>query len=236
MYEGQCGPVCPACGDVLRRCCQILAEIDFATDYAADGVADVAAAVQEAPALHAELRPGGVFEIQADGLAEIQVRLYRVDLEMLFSRTPFLRGSGAQPDFSFVKPVFEGSIPGDAKTWELPEGHRQSDLAVELTAGALRVFTMYFACTLRVAVAEQHGYLTVTSADRRPMPAVYVKVFARVNGQEQFFKDGYTDLRGRFDYASLSSESAASVQRFALLVLSPGAGGLVREAAAPGGY
>lgn len=133
-----------------------------------------------------------------------------------------------------MKPVFEGKIPGDAKTWPLPHEHRRSDLAVELTAGFLRVFIMYFASTLRVAVAEQHGYLTVSSENGKLLPAVYVKVFARVaQGREEFFKDGYTDLRGRFDYASLSGASAASVERFALLVTTADAGGLVREAAAP---
>jgi hypothetical protein len=33
----------------------------------------------------------------------------------------------------------------------------------------------------------------------------YVKVYAKLkNGTLRFFKDGYTDLRGRFDYASLN--------------------------------
>jgi hypothetical protein len=33
----------------------------------------------------------------------------------------------------------------------------------------------------------------------------YVKVYARLkSGTVRFFKDGYTDLRGRFDYASLN--------------------------------
>ena len=37
------------------------------------------------------------------------------------------------------------------------------------------------------------------------MSRAYVKVYARLkNGTVRFFKDGYTDLRGRFDYASLN--------------------------------
>ena len=37
------------------------------------------------------------------------------------------------------------------------------------------------------------------------MNKAYVKVYARLkNGTVRFFKDGYTDLRGRFDYASLN--------------------------------
>ena len=41
----------------------------------------------------------------------------------------------------------------------------------------------------------------------------YVKVYARLNnGTVRFFKDGYTDLRGRFDYASLNAPENASAQ------------------------
>eukprot|EP00930_Biecheleria_cincta_P022682 TRINITY_DN16533_c0_g1_i1.p1 TRINITY_DN16533_c0_g1~~TRINITY_DN16533_c0_g1_i1.p1 ORF type:complete len:2187 (+),score=429.21 TRINITY_DN16533_c0_g1_i1:62-6562(+) len=213
---------------------QALAQVLKEIDTGSGAVAETQVATAEAPSLQAEVRPGGRLEIQARGLAQIRVRFYKVDLEMLFSRTPFLGQGLAQPEFSFVKPIFEGSIPGDSTSWEIPSEHRASDLAVELSGGSppLKVFTMHFAATLTVAVAEQHGYLTATNAEGRPLPSVYVKVFARDGGREQFFKDGYTDLRGRFDYASLSGESISGVQRFAILVASK-EGGLVREAHPP---
>lgn len=34
---------------------------------------------------------------------------------------------------------------------------------------------------------------------------VYVKVYAKTKSGVKFFKDGYTDLRGKFDYASVST-------------------------------
>ena len=46
---------------------------------------------------------------------------------------------------------------------------------------------------------------TRDSASERAVSKAYVKVYARLkNGTVRFFKDGYTDLRGRFDYASLN--------------------------------
>ena len=54
------------------------------------------------------------------------------------------------------------------------------------------------------------------------------------NGQVRFFKDGYTDLRGRFDYASLNTNELDFVDRFSLLVMSDEYGAVVREAGAPG--
>ena len=66
------------------------------------------------------------------------------------------------------------------------------------------------------------------------MPRAYVKVYARTAGGEvKFYKDGYTDLRGRFDYASLNTNELDAAQKFAILVLSDEHGALVREATPP---
>ena len=71
-------------------------------------------------------------------------------------------------------------------------------------------------------------------SDGRPLAKVYVKVYARMRGGAvQFYKDGYTDLRGRFDYTSLSTDELDRVERFALLILSETDGAAVREAAPP---
>ena len=40
------------------------------------------------------------------------------------------------------------------------------------------------------------------------------------NGTVAFHKDGYTDLRGKFDYASTNDLELSQVKRFAILVLS----------------
>jgi hypothetical protein len=61
-----------------------------------------------------------------------------------------------------------------------------------------------------------------------------VKVYSKMKGGEvRFYKDGYTDLRGRFDYASLSTNELDNVERFAVLVMSDTDGAIVREAAPP---
>ena len=68
----------------------------------------------------------------------------------------------------------------------------------------------------------------------KPLPKVYVKTYARMNnGQVRFYKDGYTDLRGKFEYASLNTDDLNQVQRFALLVIDPVAGAQIEEAQPP---
>jgi hypothetical protein len=49
----------------------------------------------------------------------------------------------------------------------------------------------------------------------------------------RFHKDGYTDLRGRFDYASVTERTTAGAERYALLVLSEANGAVIREVTPP---
>jgi hypothetical protein len=66
-----------------------------------------------------------------------------------------------------------------------------------------------------------------------------VKVYGRKAAQAAddhtgaFYKDGYTDLRGRFDYASLSTDDLAQTARFAILVIHSEHGAVVKEAPPP---
>jgi hypothetical protein len=63
---------------------------------------------------------------------------------------------------------------------------------------------------------------------------LYVKVYAQMqDGTVKFHKDGYTDLRGRFDDTSLSTNELDFVKKFSLLVLSDEHGAVVREASPP---
>jgi hypothetical protein len=106
---------------------------------------------------------------------------------------------------------------------------------VEVRGGGLVRRQACYANSLSVQMIESYGQLKVTHAGTgQPLPKVYVKVFARdPYGNVRFHKDGYTDLRGRFDYASLSGTGGASADRYAILVLSEEDGALIREVAPP---
>ena len=112
---------------------------------------------------------------------------------------------------------------------------RSSNVMVEITAGGKKKTQAYYASNLAVQVIENYGQLRVTSLETgQPLPKVYVKAYARMQGGEvKFYKDGYTDLRGRFDYSSLNTDELDYVERFALLILSETDGAAVREAAPP---
>ena len=88
---------------------------------------------------------------------------------------------------------------------------------------------------MEVKTSENYGQLKVTDgAGGKPLAKVYVKVYARLaDGQVKFHKDGYTDQRGRFDYASVSTPERQGVERFAILALSEERGAMIREVAPP---
>ncbi|MDC0259529.1 hypothetical protein OAK43_04745, partial [Verrucomicrobiales bacterium] len=82
---------------------------------------------------------------------------------------------------------------------------------------------------------ENYGRIQVRGKENgQPMSKVYVKVYSRFDdGTVKFFKDGYTDLRGKFDYISLNTNELDRVEKFSLLIMSEKDGALVREATPP---
>jgi hypothetical protein len=169
-------------------------------------------------------------------LERAQVRFYRMDVELLFSRQPFL---GAATDrFSFIAPgdAADVALAAAGRTIvRLPDSMAQANLVIEAVAGPLRASVTHFANDLAVAVLAPYGQVQIRRATTgAALSATYVKTYARLRGGAvQFFKDGYTDLRGRFDYATLSTSELDQVERFALLVLHDAAGAVVLEADPP---
>jgi hypothetical protein len=170
-------------------------------------------------------------------ITSCRVNYYLMDIELLFSRNPFVQGYSGQ--FSYVRPNATQivALPKDKgrHEFDLPARFDNENVLIEVEAAGVRRSQAYFSNSLSVQVVENYGQLRVThSDDRTPLAKVYVKVYARLRGGEiAFFKDGYTDLRGRFDYTSLSTNELDNVERFSILVLSEEHGGVVREAAPP---
>lgn len=68
----------------------------------------------------------------------------------------------------------------------------------------------------------------------KALAQVYVKVFSKdKSGKEVFFRDGYTDIRGKFEYAMTSGDKLKGVKMFAILVQSSDKGSQIREVKPP---
>ncbi len=223
-------------GDVLAQC----DEIDGKTagkvvdDENRDQVQAGLAAT--APALDATLEDR-VLVVRHGNLERCTVRFYLMNLELLFSKQPFVQDVGGQ--FAAIRPNRVVEMRLDAAQavdrLPLPEDLRERNLMIEVSGSGVTRMQAYYPNTLAVQLLENYGQVRVTHAgDGRVLSKVYVKVYARMkNGAVRFYKDGYTDLRGRFDYASLSTDELEQTDRFAILVMSEAFGALVKEAAPP---
>ena len=167
----------------------------------------------------------------------VDVNFYGVDLELLFSKAPFVRSDLQR--MTMVEPAQTENLKFDSENGVgqliLDENQQRQTLLIEAVAGASRSTALYYGGDLTTYVSEGFGQLQTTDSEtHRPIPATYVKVYAKYpNGHVKFYKDGYTDARGRFDYASVSAADAQGAIRFAILVLSEEKGATLHDVAAP---
>lgn len=148
-------------------------------------------------------------------LAEVTVNYYLMDPEFSFSSNPFVSEDAGR--FSIIKPTLTAKLelPKGKDTLEaaLPAEFAKANVLVEIVGAGQRKTQAYHANTLKLNITENYGRLEVRdSGTDKALGKTYVKVYARLkNGTVRFFKDGYTDLRGRFDYASLNSHENDSL-------------------------
>jgi hypothetical protein len=221
---------------------EVLAQLDEAEGKGADPLADgdrtrrQTALADSQPALELAVEARRV-TLRYANLDRCRVSYFLMDVEFLFSTHPFVQqDSGA---FAYVRPNRSDvvTLPSGQKelAFDLPDRFRNANVIVEIEGGGLTRRQTYFANSLSARWMESYGQVQVSDAAvGKPLSKVYVKVFARVPGGDvRFHKDGYTDLRGRFDYASLSGPDAANVERFAILVQSDEHGAVIREVEPP---
>lgn len=180
---------------------------------------------------------GKSLKLSWHNLEKATIHYYPMDVELLFSRQPFLQEYGS--GFATIKPVQSQEVVWPARqhnlTLPVPEAMQKKNVLIEVSGGGKSKMLPYFANAMTVTMHENYGQLKVVeTAGGKLLPKVYVKVYARLaNGQVKFHKDGYTDHRGKFDYASVSTPEKTPIERFAVLVLSEEQGAVIREAGPP---
>ena len=210
-----------------RRFDEVVAQADAVLD--GGKAAKAGAAGAPSLAVRADMKDGvaeGVI-IAAHGLAKCMVKAYPVDVEIAFSKNPFGGTAANYGGVLGLKPAWAEEVKlagGKEARVALPKALRRTNLVLvasgadgraeerlELTPGALEV-----------QVAREARQLRVRDAGGKPLAGAYVKVYVRdAAGREtKFHKDGYTDLRGVFDYEAVSTDSEFRPAEFAVFVQS----------------
>jgi hypothetical protein len=179
---------------------------------------------------------GGQVVLRCKNVARVELRYHRLDIEAAFSASPFAQQGLVAA--GWVEPMRVDSIAIDAAKQDtlapLPAEFAQGNVVVEARANGIVRRAQSLSSAMNVQVAASYGQVEVRSKTGVAMSAVYVKCYARgEDGRVQFHKDGYTDLRGRFDYASVTEKGGSRPARFSLLVLSEKDGAVLREVDPP---
>ncbi len=221
--------------DVRTQVAEIMGSDSAGTDSTKRMEQDQLAA--EAPGLELEVKEDSMV-IYYRNLEECRLSFYPIDVEMLFTRNPFAPAQSSL--FAGVKPASEQTVRFDANQSQveipLPDTFADRHVVIQAEAAGINRTGIRYASSLVAQLIETYGQIQVMDkATNDPLPKVYVKVFAAMeSGETLFYKDGYTDLRGRFDYASSSTLDVGGVQRFGILVLDEAQGAKILTATPPG--
>lgn len=194
-----------------------------------------AAKAANEPTLELEVK-GSVVTVNYENLSHVQVNYYQMDLEFLFSTNPFVSSGGG--GFSVVQPNKAERLQLNddkrSQSFDLPREYQSRNVLIEVIGGGKKRTRAIYSNELQPGVSERYGILSVRHAkDGRALPSCYVKVYAMTGSGPVFYKDGYTDLRGKFDYASVSTSEIGTVSKFSVLIMSKEHGATVLEAPVP---
>ncbi|KAH7823119.1 putative ATP-dependent RNA helicase RhlE [Monocercomonoides exilis] len=187
-----------------------------------------------------------------------KVRFYLVNMELMFSMKPFMKWN-SDPMFSLVKATKEikvlfakGKEAKEAKEGKgelheeiivkIPNEFKHKNVFIEAEYCGKKRLSECFSHGMDITMYEATGRLRVASKKTGlPVAKAYVKVYSQREGEGTtgtFVKDGFTDVRGCFDYASVNSGDISGRQngrekKYAVLISSDEYGCDVREVKAP---
>eukprot|EP00049_Salpingoeca_infusionum_P013653 m.255298 g.255298 ORF g.255298 m.255298 type:complete len:2095 (-) comp15497_c0_seq1:1040-7324(-) len=188
--------------------------------------------IQQYPSLALSVKDNVVTIDYAQLPAACTINYYVIDTEVLFSSRPFAQN---QDSFAFIQPNHSASVelPVDCNTtsFTIPPKLSKESLLIEAKAAGTSKTIGYYPATLVCHVMESYGQVRITTRNGAAIPRCYVKTFAKKGDSEMFLKDGYTDLRGVFDYFSLNTKE--TVDQIAILIAHDELGTLIRHAKPP---
>jgi len=176
-----------------------------------------------------------ILSVECDGLKRtivyknlenVIVKFYKIDIELMFSTAPFAKSSFS---YRYVEPTktFNHVLEKEAKVNSIDltdlTGEMKSDGAenyiFEVISGEKCVNGSLYMNQLDIQLSEKQVRVLRKKAGT-PVVKAYVKVYIETanNSDGVFYKDGYTDLRGRFDFKTVATNALDSVTRFGILV------------------
>ena len=118
--------------------------------------------------------------------------------------------------------------------YEMPKEFKNKNLFVEINAESIKLFDICLSSNLIVAITESLGELKVIDMKLKSVIKAYIKVYVELNNNEiQFYKDGYTDLNGKFNYLALNTDQLKKAKKFYIFVSEEKHGAVIKECYPP---
>ena len=186
-------------------------------------------------------------------ISKIDIKLYLVDLETMFTRNPKISDlinrdqnsveSGDIENFGMVQPNYSETIiipkekvnsKDNITTYEIPQDYRNKNLFIEVKVESIKLFDLCLSSNLVVIITESLGELKVIDNNLQSVIKAYVKVYVELKDNEvQFYKDGYTDLNGKFNYLALNTDQLKKAKKFYIFVSEEKQGAVIKECYPP---
>ena len=180
-----------------------------------------------------ENKDGKVYLIHSN-IDEINIKLYLIDLEILFTREPKISeiiNKSAENNndhylkekFGFVQPNYSETIKIpesknnksiNSTIYEIPEIYKKKNLLIEVDYASIKLLNLYLNSNLNIIITESIGELQALDEKLKPVIKTYIKVYAKLDDEIIFYKDGYTDLNGSFNYLKLNTDLLKKVKKF----------------------
>ncbi|EQC28388.1 hypothetical protein SDRG_13935 [Saprolegnia diclina VS20] len=167
--------------------------------------------------------------------------LYPVDVEVMFSTEPFGSKTAQASSIALVQPraTVAVELSANSTTVDIPEALQSLQMMVTFAPTGhpeWDVTRPHYCDSMEMDFDVDGGKLQVF-ANHRPLPRAYVKVFVQTKSggaKGRFYKDGYTDICGCFDYMGINdTKHLLQVKALALLILHPTHGAVVRQLQPP---
>ena len=199
------------------------------------------------PSLEFEIKDRKLF-ISYQLLEKCTVNFYTMNTEVLFSFSPFLNNKNDNDKniFSYIAPNESINVilpkpkqnEYDSSTYsvDIPKSLQNENLFVQVVSDTITESSPFYDHQLIIQLKENYGHLRVLNKNNpnKCIKRAYIKVYAKMNnGSIEFYKDGYTDIRGGFDYASISTDQIDRAKKFSILIADEKFGCLVKEANVP---
>merc|ERR1719410_644447 len=157
-------------------------------------------------------------DISFRNLTSCTFNFYSVDLELLFSQSPF-EGN----DQTALSKLINLIYPNEILKVSLPkESSAPPDKKYKPTDGNIHHYidlpNNYKGTNCIIEIVGDDNKTKAVHNLKKPISGAYIKVYSKNKNETKFYKDGYTDIRGRFQYKKSSKNQLTDSSELSMFV------------------